>query len=242
MHICRDLVPVIRFLEDNTPASLSLLNIVTGRTDESAAWVRADNPDSPRVVLARSRWLQMLSPDRKPGIAALDWLPGRWRIRFRAAPDWAWRYLRRRKRVTWQTRCLMYALTDPKELQIRPRHRIRPLTPTDAPLIAQHWPYGRRPDYILERIHRGPTAAVYRQGRPVAWALTHSDGSMGFLHVLPSYRGQDMARSIGAWLARRQLQAGTGAFVYIERTNRASLNLTESLGFKPVGEYVWCGA
>ncbi|HDQ99006.1 MAG TPA: GNAT family N-acetyltransferase [candidate division WOR-3 bacterium] len=135
----------------------------------------------------------------------------------------------------------MYALADARRLRTRPRHRITPLVKSDIPLVVRHWPYGRRADYISERIRGGLSAGIRHDGRLAAWALTHADGSMGFLHVLDEFRGQGMARSIGAWLARRQLRQGVGAFVYIETRNRASIALTESLGFERVGEYAWYG-
>lgn len=241
MRLCHDLAPVVRFLERHQPASLSLLNIISGRTGERPGWVRADNPADPGAVLARFRWLYCFSPDPDTGRRLLDRLPVRWQPRFHATPAWAWRHLCRHRQIDWETRCFMYALTDPRRLRGRSRHRVGPLTPADAALVAGHWPYGRSPDLILERIRHGTSAAVRRDGRPVAWALTHADGSMGFLHVLAEYRGQGMARSIGTWLARHQLAADTGAFVYIERKNRASLSLTESMGFERVGEYVWFG-
>ena len=41
--------------------------------------------------------------------------------------------------------------------------------------------------YIRWRIEHGPTAAIRRRGRLAAWALTHGDGSLGFLHVLDAH-------------------------------------------------------
>ena len=241
MRPCHDLAPVVEFLKRHDPACRSLLNIVTGRGGEPAAWIRADNPEAPRAVIARLRMLYCYSPDPHAGRRLLERLPVRWNPRLAAAPEWACRKIRERGRLTWQTSTVMYRLESPAQLRFRPRHRVGPLTPDDAPVIARYWPYGRRSDYILRRIALGPTAGIRRKDRLAAWALTHSDGSMGFLHVLEEFRGRDMARSIGAWLARRQLAAGIGAFVYIEKKNRASINMTESLGFRRVGNYYWCG-
>ncbi|MFO7675738.1 MAG: GNAT family N-acetyltransferase [bacterium] len=241
MLLCRDLGPTVRFLERSGPAAASLLCLATGRAGERARWVRADNPADPQVVLARHHWLYLYSSTRSKGTPALDWLPARWQRRFAATPGWVHRRLARLGRVGWQTRCEMYALTDPGRLPDRSAHRVGPLRAEDAPTIARHWPYGRRPDYIVGRISRGPGAAIRREGRLVAWALTHADGALGFLHVLDEFRGQGMARSIGIRLARCQLRLGIRPFVYIERTNRPSLSLTQSLGFEPFGEYVWFG-
>lgn len=241
MRLCRNLEPVIRFLERNDPAARTLLNLVTGRAGSRANWVRADDPVNPTVVVARHRWLYLFSPDRRAGLRAVDELPARWQRRFAATPAWLLDAHLRRGGVGWHTRCYMYALSDARHLSARPGHRITPLTEADVPLVVRHWPYGRRADYVSERIRNGLSAGVRADGRLAGWAMTHADGSMGFLHVLDEFRGNGMARSIGAWLARRQLGRGAGAFVYIETRNRASIALTESLGFARVGEYAWYG-
>jgi 8-oxo-dGTP diphosphatase len=115
----------------------------------------------------------------------------------------------------------------------------------DSRLVAEHWPYNDNKNdlrYINWRIKTGPTAAIRRQGRLVAWALTHGDGSMGFLHVLKPWRGQGMARTIGTALAQRLLGKGIGPFLFIEKKNRASIRLTRTMGFERVGTFAWFSA
>jgi GNAT superfamily N-acetyltransferase len=129
----------------------------------------------------------------------------------------------------------------PGGLVIDRKHRVGRLRPGDAGLIAQYWPHGRNPDYIRWRIRSGPNCAIRRNGKLVACAITHADGSMGILHVLEEYRGLGMARSITTALAERCLKAGLKPFLYIVKRNKASINLTESMGFTRQGVYCWFG-
>jgi predicted GNAT family acetyltransferase len=120
-------------------------------------------------------------------------------------------------------------------------HKVGYLKPEDARLIVDYWPHGRNEAYIRWRIAAGPTCAIRQKGRLVAWALTHTDGSMGILHVLDNYRGQGMARSITTALAERCLKAGLRPFLYIVEKNKASINLTKSMGFTRHAVVGWFG-
>ena len=64
---------------------------------------------------------------------------------------------------------------------------------------------------------------------------------MGILHVLDKYRGQGMARSITTALAKRCQKAGLRPFLYIVEKNNASINLTESMGFRRHVMAAWFG-
>jgi 8-oxo-dGTP diphosphatase len=136
--------------------------------------------------------------------------------------------------------CYLYVLESGK-LVIDRRHKIGTLKPNDAEKIVSYWPHGRNADYIRWRIRTGPTCAIRRNGKLVAWAITHGDGAMGILHVLKEFRGLGMARSITTALAERSLRAGIKPFLYIVKRNKASIRLTESMGFTRHGIYCWFG-
>jgi GNAT superfamily N-acetyltransferase len=130
---------------------------------------------------------------------------------------------------------------EPGGLVIDRKHRVGTLKPDDAKVIADHWPHGRNVEYVRWRIASGPTCAIRRKRKLVAWAITHADGTMGILHVRGEYRGQGMARSITTALAERCLMAGLRPFLYVVKRNRASINLTGSMGFRRHGAYCWFG-
>jgi 8-oxo-dGTP diphosphatase len=169
-----------------------------------------------------------------------------------------------KRRIRWTAPCWLYVL-DPqggifrgpddrcqtkgrnqgsrakRSLVIDRRHRVGKLTCRDAALVTKYWPHGKSRGYVAWRIQAGPTCAIRRRGKLVAWAMTHADGAMGMLHVLDEYRGRGMARSITTALAERCLKAGIRPFLYIVKKNTASIRLTESMGFTRVGELAWFG-
>ncbi len=245
VHICQDLEPVRRLLLENEPATRAISNIVFGRAGANATWVRVDDRAGPKVVLCRAGWLILFATSRVAARRLLDQIPAWWNMNFCATPSWVYDYVRRKRRVNWVTRCYMYALTHPAKLTVYRGHRVGSLVPEDSLLVARHWPYhdGKGDStYIKGRIKVGPCCAIRRKGKPVAWALTHGDGSMGFLHVLEPYRGQGLARTIGTVLSQRLLKRGIKPFVHIEKKNRASIRLTKGMGFERIGAFDWFAA
>lgn len=241
----RDLEPVRRLLLRNEPATRSVYNKLFGPSDIKAKWVRVDDREDPKAVLIRMWWLTLWTTDRRAGRRMLDEIPARWNLNFCATPSWVTRHVARSRRLNWTNPCCGYALTDPKKLGVYSSVRVGALTPDDSRVVAKYWPYhsGRGDSkYITWRIKAGPSCAIRRKGELVAWALTHDDFSMGFLHVLKEHRGRGYARTIGTALGRRLIKMGIMPFVFIETRNRASQRLTESLGFARVGSYDWFGA
>ncbi|MEO0085808.1 MAG: GNAT family N-acetyltransferase [candidate division WOR-3 bacterium] len=246
MPLCPNREPVLPLLHDAGVPALSVFNLVFGRAGATAASVWVDDLHRPRAVLCRSRRLYLWSEDPRAAGRLVRSLPRTLRLNFGGTPLRLYRLIRRnwpgpdRNQRVWTNPCLMFVLRDPHRLRAR-GHRVEPLRPADAPTIVSQWPYGRSVSYVVSRIRRMPSVGIRRRGRLVAWALTHDDGSMGFLHVVREYRGQGMARVLTVALCTRLLRLGLVPFNYIVRTNRASIALTESMGFSRVGEYCWFG-
>lgn len=234
------------FLEANRPSTNALHYQVLGTTGELPRWVRVDDLKQPRAVIVRTRRFALFATDSRAAGRLVDELPRRYRMHFRATPTRLMRVIRRhwrgpdRGRRIWTDSCYLYYL-EPGRLVIYRTHRLTRLVPADADLITCHWPYGRRLEHIRQRIAFGPAFGIRRQGRLAAWTLTHEDGSMGFLHVLPEFRGQGMARTLTTAIAERLLRRGIQPFMHIVKTNRASILLTESTGFTRGGEFAWFG-
>ncbi len=222
--------------------------MVAGAAGNIPRWIRVDNPACPQAVVCRTdRRLTLYAENPRAAACVVASLPRNLRQRFGATPSRFFRTIRRlwpgpdARRRAWTNYCHMYILK-PGRLAPAPRVRVGPLRPADAPLIARNWPYGRRRvEYVKSRIKAMPSSCIRRDGRPVAWALIHDDGSMGMLHVLEQFRGQGLARAITAHLARQVGKLGIQPFVYIVRTNRASISLTETMGFEKQAEYIWFG-
>jgi ribosomal protein S18 acetylase RimI-like enzyme len=86
-------------------------------------------------------------------------------------------------------------------------------------------------DYIDRQIQSGPAIGIIENERLIAWAMTHEEGSMGFLTVLPEYRRQGLGARLTTALSRRIRQADGIPTVHIVKTNQASLAMAKKNGF-----------
>ncbi|KAG0713686.1 Glycine N-acyltransferase-like protein 3 [Chionoecetes opilio] len=66
----------------------------------------------------------------------------------------------------------------------------------------------------------------------VSWIRTYKFGLMGNTFTLPQHRRQGLAGAATMALANQLLQEGLPAFVFIEDSNTASVQLHEKLGFE----------
>jgi len=133
---------------------------------------------------------------------------------------------------------------DAKDFVDQPDERVRPLDPRWAEKVAKFWePTWPAEDYVRRRIEEGPTAAIYENGEPVAWALTHivTDrvGIIGMVHVLESHRRKGLAKAVVAAVSRDLLQSGKVPALHAYVDNEASLALFPTLGFQKVRIQVW---
>jgi 8-oxo-dGTP diphosphatase len=246
MPLCHDLDLVRPFIARNLPATNSVSSLVENTFESSLRWVRADDLCDPHAVLCRTRRFTLFADSGRAAARVLTGVPRNLRLVFSATPTRSCRLIRTHwqgpdaGRRLWYNHCFLYVLK-PGRLVIDRTHRVSRLRPEDAPLIARAWPYGRSPDHILRRIRSGPGYCIRRKGEPVAWGLTHDDGSMGFLHVVEQHRHQGMARTLTTALAGRLLRLGVQPFLYIVTNNTASLRLTASMGFSRAGRFSWFG-
>ncbi len=134
---------------------------------------------------------------------------------------------------------------DPDDFVDRATAKVEPLDPKWGDLVGKVWDpeWDRSGPYVRSRIESGHAYAVYEDGKPVAWALTHFEtpevSMMGFLHVLEPHRGKGYARSVACALARDILARGKIPALHIKTDNVPSLELTSSLGFHRVKKQVW---
>lgn len=97
-------------------------------------------------------------------------------------------------------------------------------------------------DYVTDRISRGISVCHYSRGRPVAWAMTHDDGALGFLHVLPEFRRQGLGAHVLRCAVSRIIAAGKTPFVHIEERNSPSVRLALKSGFRLHSYINWTGS
>jgi 8-oxo-dGTP diphosphatase len=247
MPLCHDHDLIRPFIAKNLPAANTVLHLVNNTFVSSLRWVRVDDLADPHALLCRTHRFTLFADSGRAAARVLAEVPRNLRLVFSATPTRFCRLIRTHwrgpdaGRRLWYNHCYLYVLR-PGRLVIDRNHRVSRLRPEDAMLIAQAWPYGRSPEHILRRIRSGPGYCIRRNGAPVAWGLTHDDGSMGFLHVVERYRHQGMARTLTTALAQSLLRLGVQPFMYIVTSNTASLRLTASMGFSRAGRFTWMGS
>jgi len=140
----------------------------------------------------------------------------------------------------WRMETVRYMLDDAAGMP-KPTNPIVPLSPDDTDYIFEHSDYRDYTDtgYIRDRLERDISAAIAVDGKPVAWGLTHDDGAMGFLHVLPEHRGKGYGRDVVLALIDMISKEGKPVYCNIVPGNTPAIKLVESLGFKPDRKIFW---
>ncbi|MFZ5968087.1 MAG: GNAT family N-acetyltransferase [Bacillota bacterium] len=151
---------------------------------------------------------------------------------FAVMEDWMLPVLTKDKNMTMNLSCMK--LYFPDEINL-PQCSVDvvELTPDDAQYIFDHYAYQEYTsvEYIIERIRKGISLGIFEDNKLVAWIMTHDDGAMGFLNVLPEYRRKKYGYELTIDMIRRLREQGRVPFVHIEEENTKSMNLARKLGF-----------
>ncbi len=151
---------------------------------------------------------------------------------FAIIEDWMLPLIVKDRRLEWILSCVKLYFPDQAVL---PENRVAvfELSTTDAQYIFENSKYQQYTsrEYIIERIQKGIGLGIYKNKKLVAWILTHDDGAMGFLHVLPEYRGKGYAYEVTIAAIKRLRAREEIPFVHIEEDNQRSMNLSLKMGF-----------
>ncbi len=154
--------------------------------------------------------------------------------------DWMLGELEARFDIQWMLTCIKFYL--PEEVMLpESRLTVNELLPTDAQFVYKNSNYQSftSPEYIAKQLEICPGVAYYEESRLVAWAMFHDDGAMGLLHVLEDYRRKGIARELVIELCKRCRSQNEIPYTSVEPTNIPSLEMVESIGFKPFGNIHW---
>lgn len=118
---------------------------------------------------------------------------------------------------------------------------LRNLIPEDAYAIQKLHEYSDYTDidYVKMRIHLGVGMGIEKDGELIGWGLTHDDGAIGFVYVLPEYRGQGIAKAIVIRIIQQLNENDLPIYCHIEEDNLASITLFEGLGFVKENRIRW---
>ena len=159
---------------------------------------------------------------------------------FYSVEEWMLPLILKNGEEEWHMETVRYML-DPDVPLPEPRNEIVPLSPDHTDHIFEHTNYREftDKDYIRDRLERDISASIVKDGKPVAWGLTHDDGALGFLHVLPEYRKKGYGRDIVLARIAKKRELGLPVYCNIVPDNLPAIKLMESLGFKADRKIFW---
>lgn len=223
-----------RFI-DNDP--IGILTLLGSRKANPDAKLFIDDPDNPTYLYLSKEGFCSFSALNEDAVDRLIPELQKSNLQFSGVRHkWANKIVAARGAV-WHEPC--HLLYYPKtECEIEILHPVRSLRPEGAALINEHWKYGEgnAEDHIRERIEKGPTTACDDEEGMVAWNLTHSDGSMGFIHTMERARRKGYAQSVAGALIRKILDLDETPFCYVVKGNEASLDFSAHIGLVHDGE------
>ncbi len=193
--------------------------LITGKSDYVWAYLCGENPEE---------LLQLLD---KFGYETLY---------FANVEEWMLPALTHVRKIEWKLTTHRYYLSDEKTVET-PDYVSQALDPAMAEYIYSHSAYKdfTSEGYIRERLVKDVSAGIWIDGELVGWGLTHDDTSLGFLQVIPRYRGQGLGESILRFLIMDKKTKKKPVFVNIEPHNHQSINLVKKLGFDFDREVSW---
>jgi len=159
---------------------------------------------------------------------------------FAIVESWMVPYLLNTRDVVWNLSCTKFYLPSYVELP-EIKNNIRPLSPGEGTYIYDNYSYRQYvcPDYIEDRIKNGIALGIYDGNKLVAWIMTHDDGCMGFINVLPEYRRMGYGIDLACALANKIRERGDLVFIHVEDSNMKSLLLARKMGFVEYKEVHW---
>lgn len=153
---------------------------------------------------------------------------------FAVAEPWMVPYLTQGRHLLWDMPIMKLYLPHSVSLpQLEDIEGLTSLERTDAVHVYENSDYQEylTIPYIQERIKNGANACLRKDGRLVAWAMTHDDGAIGFLHVMPEERKNGYGMTVTVALINILRENGALPFVHIEEKNSKSMHLAKKLGF-----------
>lgn len=144
------------------------------------------------------------------------------------------------KDIIWKLSCVKLYFPEGISLP-ETKYSIAQLSVEEAGYIYENYQYKAYTSisYISERIQKGIALGIYEDHRLVAWIITHDDGAMGFLTVLPDYQRKRYGYELSIAMIKRLREAGNIPFVHIEADNDPSMRLALKLGFIKERQVHW---
>ena len=218
----------IRILKSNEIYNLSITGFIKENTIEKIVQIQ----DS---LLARGndrdKWIYFSSQNENDFSELIKCLTNDDKF-FGALDDWMIPFLINDREVEWLINAYQFHFPENNKI---PENIIetRKLTKEDSEYIISQSNYKEilSVEYLNERMDKSVSAGIYDDGKLVAWALTHDDGSLGTMHVLEEYRRRGFAKEITISLIRQCREINKIPFLQCEIKNIPAQKLVKNLGF-----------
>ena len=193
--------------------------LMVGTSDYPWAYLCGDNPEELYVLLEKFDYATLY---------------------FANVEEWMLPILTQRRKIEWKLSTHRYYLP-PEKVVDPPDVESRRLDPSLAGYVFENSAYKDFTSemYIRDRLDMDVSAGIWIDNKLVGWGLTHDDTSLGFLNVLPEYRGKGLGESILRALILEKRKMDSNIFVNIEPHNHQSINLIKKLGFSYDREVSW---
>ncbi len=206
-------VNVINFIENYSPTYIKQAGdaaVIKGKSDRDWVYVIAK---SKRVLGGLMKYIR----ENDKAFATID--------------DWMVPLISAGRNIKWRLKCMRLILRDNRFTN---SPLLESLKGEDAVFVFDNSDYKEylSVGYIMDRIHNGVSSVIRIGGRPAAWGMTHDDGAIGFLHVLPEYRGKSLGKNVAIDMIQKVVMSKKLPFVHIEEGNEKSMNLALNLGFE----------
>lgn len=160
-------------------------------------------------------------------------------LHFSATSPFVRNWIAKRHQFVWTCDCNFYYYNG-KPLP-QPQHEVGSLTVDYVDLVATGTSYTADKEEIKQAIANRETSAIYVDGKPVCWCVTHDDYSMGMLYTLPEHRHKGYALSVMLDICHKLLKKGIQPFCYIIFGNTASENLAKKYNMEKNEESFYFG-
>lgn len=193
--------------------------LLCGTSDYQWSFLCGDNPESLYALLEKFNYNSLY---------------------FANVEEWMLPVLTHARKIEWKLSTHRYYLPENRSVE-QAEYISRALDPSMASYIYEHSAYRdfTSEEYIKQRLTKDVSAGIWIDGELVGWGLTHDDTSLGFLNVIPRYRGQGLGESILRFMVNEKQTKGKAIFVNIEPHNHQSINLVKKLGFVFDREVSW---
>lgn len=231
---------IISILKKDPLQNANILNFIEGNTiidfklDGNSFFVKG---------ISDREWIYFSCSNEKELLNLLENLPDN-NLNFAVIEDWQIPIIQKIFNIEIELTTMKYCLPYNVEMVPAKSLEISPLPVEYAEYIYQNSIYKEFTsiEYIRERLISGISCGISRDKKLIAWAITHDDGAIGFLHVLDEYRGLGYAADVMKFMINRVKAKNSIPFAQIEEHNFPSINLVKKLGFVEYKRVHWISA